>query len=347
MSLHRSIGRAEIARPAGFCDRVWRRVSGGARWRSVQRYSRAKRSRSAAARSGSCAAAGTCSRCCPKAFAGIKQIGVIGWGSQGPAQAQNLRDSLEGTGIKVKVGLRAGSASMAEAAAAGFTEENGTLGEMFEVIARVGHRAAADLRRRAGRDLRAGVRRAAPGRDAGPVARLPARPPARTSATKFPANINVIAVCPKGMGPSVRRLYVQGARGQRRRHQRQLRRPAGHRRPRDRLRARLVGRRSARRTRSRRRWSPSTSPTSSASAASCSAPCTASSRASTAASSARGMSAGGGLPQLGAKSITGADLARRSRSTGMLGVYEALDAAGKAAFERAYSRRPTRRPPRS
>ena len=43
----------------------------------------------------------------PKAFAGVKQIGVIGWGSQGPAQAQNLRDSLEGTGIKVKVGLRA------------------------------------------------------------------------------------------------------------------------------------------------------------------------------------------------------------------------------------------------
>ena len=42
----------------------------------------------------------------PKAFAGIKQIGVIGWSSQGPAQAQNLRDSLEGTGIKVKVGLR-------------------------------------------------------------------------------------------------------------------------------------------------------------------------------------------------------------------------------------------------
>ena len=27
---------------------------------------------------------------------------------------------------------------------------------------------------------------------------------------KFPSNINVVAVCPKGMGPSVRRLYVQG-----------------------------------------------------------------------------------------------------------------------------------------
>ena len=47
----------------------------------------------------------------PKALEGIKQIGVIGWSSQGPAQAQNLRDSLEGTGIKVKVGLREGSSS--------------------------------------------------------------------------------------------------------------------------------------------------------------------------------------------------------------------------------------------
>ena len=27
----------------------------------------------------------------------------------------------------------------------------------------------------------------------------------------FPANVNVVAVCPKGMGPSVRALYVQGA----------------------------------------------------------------------------------------------------------------------------------------
>src|SRR5581483_8206892 len=50
----------------------------------------------------------------PRAFAGVKQIGVIGWGSQGPAQAQNLRDSLEGSDIRVKVGLRAGSGSMEE-----------------------------------------------------------------------------------------------------------------------------------------------------------------------------------------------------------------------------------------
>ncbi len=71
----------------------------------------------------------------PKALEGIQQIGVIGWGSQGPAQAQNLRDSLAGTAIRVKVGLRPGSASMKAARAAGFTEQNGTLGEMYAVIA--------------------------------------------------------------------------------------------------------------------------------------------------------------------------------------------------------------------
>src|SRR5438045_5375219 len=70
----------------------------------------------------------------PKAFAGVKQIGVIGWGSQGPAQSQNLRESLEGSGIRVKVGLRGGSSSMKEAEAAGFSEADGTLGEMFAVV---------------------------------------------------------------------------------------------------------------------------------------------------------------------------------------------------------------------
>uniref|UniRef100_A0A7N0T2V3 KARI N-terminal Rossmann domain-containing protein n=1 Tax=Kalanchoe fedtschenkoi TaxID=63787 RepID=A0A7N0T2V3_KALFE len=43
----------------------------------------------------------------PDAFKGVKQIGVIGWGSQGPAQAQNLRDSLleAKSDIVVKVAL--------------------------------------------------------------------------------------------------------------------------------------------------------------------------------------------------------------------------------------------------
>jgi len=32
----------------------------------------------------------------------------------------------------------------------------------------------------------------------------------QSSGLDFPKNISVVAVCPKGMGPSVRRLYVQG-----------------------------------------------------------------------------------------------------------------------------------------
>nr|GEY20765.1 ketol-acid reductoisomerase, chloroplastic-like [Tanacetum cinerariifolium] len=55
----------------------------------------------------------------------------------GPAQAQNLRDSLAEakSDIVVKIGLRKGSASFAEARAAGFTEENGTLGDIYPTIA--------------------------------------------------------------------------------------------------------------------------------------------------------------------------------------------------------------------
>jgi len=50
----------------------------------------------------------------PQAFDGVGQIGVIGWGPQGSAQAQNLRDSLGGA-VRVVVGLRPDSSSRAEA----------------------------------------------------------------------------------------------------------------------------------------------------------------------------------------------------------------------------------------
>src|SRR5262245_4831040 len=68
------------------------------------------------------------------AFVGVNRIGVIGWGPQGRAQALNLRDSLATTGIRVVVGLRAGSASFEDARREGFSELDGTLGEMFDVI---------------------------------------------------------------------------------------------------------------------------------------------------------------------------------------------------------------------
>src|SRR5215472_123388 len=145
----------------------------------------------------------------PKALRGIETIGVIGWGSQGPAQAQNLRESLAGTSIQVVVGLRQGSSSMDEARAAGFTEADGTLGEMFDVIAMsdlvlllIADAAQAELYPQIFAALRPGTTLGlSHGFLLGHL---------RNVGDAFPANVNVIAVCPKGMGPSVRRLYEQG-----------------------------------------------------------------------------------------------------------------------------------------
>ena len=58
----------------------------------------------------------------PEAWREVDQIAVIGWGSQGPAQAANLRDSLAGGGPRVTVGLRRDSSSMRSARSAGFRE---------------------------------------------------------------------------------------------------------------------------------------------------------------------------------------------------------------------------------
>ncbi|MFD8723526.1 ketol-acid reductoisomerase [Streptomyces sp. NPDC059629] len=145
----------------------------------------------------------------PAAFEGVRQIGVIGWGSQGPAQAQNLRDSL-GDSVKVVVGLRAGSSSLDAARAAGFTEQDGTLGEMFEVIAAsdmvlllISDAALAEHYR----EIFAAMR---PGTTLG-LSHGFLLGHLRDVGETFPADIDVVAVCPKGMGPSVRALYVQGA----------------------------------------------------------------------------------------------------------------------------------------
>lgn len=42
----------------------------------------------------------------PAAWAGIKTVGVIGWGSQAPAQSQNIRDTLAEAKMDVKVMAR-------------------------------------------------------------------------------------------------------------------------------------------------------------------------------------------------------------------------------------------------
>ncbi len=145
----------------------------------------------------------------PDAFAGVKTIGVIGWGSQGPAQAQNLRDSLEKTDVTVKIGLRSGSSSWKAAESHGFTEASGTLGEMYSVIREsdlvlllISDAAQAALYSEVFAAMKPG---ATLGLSHGfLLGHL------KSIGASFPERINVIAVCPKGMGPSVRRLYEQG-----------------------------------------------------------------------------------------------------------------------------------------
>ncbi|MEY2471202.1 MAG: ketol-acid reductoisomerase [Actinomycetota bacterium] len=145
----------------------------------------------------------------PAAFSGIRQIGVIGWGPQARAQAMNLRDSLAGSGIRVTVGLRPGSASYDGARADGFSEHDETLGEMMDVI-----RASdlvllliadAALVERHEEVFAALKPHAIVGLSHGfLLAHLQSR------GGCFPPAHSVVAVCPKGMGKSVRRLYEQG-----------------------------------------------------------------------------------------------------------------------------------------
>ena len=146
----------------------------------------------------------------PQAFHGVRRIGVLGWGPQGRAQAKNLRDSLVGTDITVSVGLRPGSASREDARAHGFTEESGTLGDWLAVAAEsdmvvllIADAALAAQHAEIFAALRPG---ATIGLSHGfLLGHL------RATGGDFPAGHPVIAVCPKGMGDSVRRLYEQGA----------------------------------------------------------------------------------------------------------------------------------------
>jgi ketol-acid reductoisomerase len=145
----------------------------------------------------------------PSALEGVGQIGVIGWGPQGSAQAQNLRDSL-GDAVRVTVGLRAGSRSFEAAREAGFREEDGTLGEMFKVIATsdmvlllISDAAQTDLYEKIFATLR-------PGTTLGLSHGFLLGHLTDRNET-FPAEVDVVGVCPKGMGASVRALYLQGA----------------------------------------------------------------------------------------------------------------------------------------
>src|SRR5262249_37625540 len=145
----------------------------------------------------------------PVALAGVKIMGVIGWGSQGPAQAQNLRDALVGSGIVVKVGLRAGSSSFAKALACGFDQKNGTAGEMYAVIGEADLVLLLTADAAQAEDFRKIQAAMKPASTLGLshgflVGHM------KNERAEFRRDINVVGVCPKGMGPSVRRLFEQG-----------------------------------------------------------------------------------------------------------------------------------------
>ncbi|KAJ9534232.1 hypothetical protein QJQ45_006940 [Haematococcus lacustris] len=157
-----------------------------------------------------------------QAFSGIKTIGVLGWGSQAPAQAQNLRESIADAGldITVSIGLRKDSPSWAEAEATGFSEEKGTLGEVLDVVSKsdmvillISDAAQAKLYPRVLAAMKPG---ATLGLSHGFLLGV-----MRNDGVDFRKDINVVLVAPKaggltcyssptGMGPSVRRLYEQG-----------------------------------------------------------------------------------------------------------------------------------------
>ena len=151
----------------------------------------------------------------PKALQGIRQIGVIGWGSQGPAQAQNLRDTLAfiGSDIVVKIGLQSGSRSLDSARQAGFQIScdggESTLGTIDEIVPNsdlvillIADGAQTKLWEHITGLMKPG---ATLGLSHGFLLGY-----LKSIGRSLRTDINVIMMAPKGMGKSVRLLYLQG-----------------------------------------------------------------------------------------------------------------------------------------
>ncbi len=129
-----------------------------------------------------------------------KKIAVLGYGSQGHAHAQNLRDS----GIKdVAIALRPGSASARKAEAAGFkvlsNADAAKWADILMILAPDEHQAAiwAD-------DIKGNLR---PGSALAFAHGLNIH----FGLIEAPADIDVIMIAPKGPGHTVRGEYLKGA----------------------------------------------------------------------------------------------------------------------------------------
>jgi len=143
--------------------------------------------------------------------AGIRKILVVGYGSQAPSQASNLVKTLEGSEVKVSIGLREGSKSFDDAVKAGFSVANGTLGEMYSMIPKydmvillISDAAQVENYEEVFKLLK---KDATIGFSHGfLLGHL------QSENKKWPReDVDIIAVCPKGMGPSVGKLYDQGS----------------------------------------------------------------------------------------------------------------------------------------
>jgi ketol-acid reductoisomerase len=126
-------------------------------------------------------------------------IAVIGYGSQGHAHALNAKDS----GMNVVVGLRRGSASWAEAEAAGLrvmpVAEAAAAGDLVMVL-------LPDESQ--GRVFREEI---APGLEAGNALLFAHGFNVHFHQISAPAGVDVLMVAPKGPGHLVRRTFVEGA----------------------------------------------------------------------------------------------------------------------------------------
>jgi ketol-acid reductoisomerase len=127
-----------------------------------------------------------------------RRVAIVGYGSQGHAHALNLRDS----GVDVRVGLRAGSASAAKAEAAGLracaVDEAAAWADVIMLLAPDTSQPAI---------YRAHV---APHLSAGKMLMFAHGFNIRYGTIQPPAGVDVAMIAPKSPGHRVRELYVDG-----------------------------------------------------------------------------------------------------------------------------------------
>lgn len=127
-----------------------------------------------------------------------KKVAVVGYGSQGHAQAQNLRDS----GVEVVIALQPNSKSIAKAVEAGFTVKNPAEASAWADVVVIltpdqvqRHVYAAEI---------------APNLEAGNSLIFSHGFNIRFGYIEAPENVDVLLVAPKGPGHTVRREYEAG-----------------------------------------------------------------------------------------------------------------------------------------